>query len=95
LDRAGVGHAAWRLAMRHHLGQRRLLPCLGDDMVAVDRVDGAVGIPWQTMVGTARPSPLGDRPPPPMAAKAAACPGRAASQPRMDAGAKYQDRWPP
>ena len=34
LDRAGVGHAAWRLAMRHHLGQRRLLRCLGDDLVA-------------------------------------------------------------
>src|ERR1700722_13107346 len=44
LDRAGVGHAAWRLAMRHHLGQRRLLPCLGDDVVAVDRVDGPIGI---------------------------------------------------
>src|SRR5277367_3079789 len=44
LDRAGIGHAAWRLAMRHHLRQRRLLPCLGDDMVAVDRVDGPVGI---------------------------------------------------
>src|ERR1700730_7122709 len=25
LDRAGIGHAARRLAMRHHLGQRRLL----------------------------------------------------------------------
>ena len=44
LDRAGVSHAAWRLAMRHHLGQRRLLPCLGDDVVAVARVDGPVGI---------------------------------------------------
>jgi hypothetical protein len=44
LDRAGVGHAAWRLAMRHHLGQRRFLPCLGDDMAAVDRTDGPVGI---------------------------------------------------
>ena len=43
LDRAGVGHAVWRLATRHHLGQRRLLPCLGDDMVAVDRVDGPNG----------------------------------------------------
>jgi hypothetical protein len=43
LDRAGVGHAAWRLAMRHHLGERRLLACLGDDLVAVDRVDRPVG----------------------------------------------------
>ena len=37
LHRAGIGHAAWRLAMRHHLGQRRILPCLGDDVVAVDK----------------------------------------------------------
>ena len=45
LDRAGIGHAAWRLAMRHPLGQRRrILTCLGDDVVAVDRVDGPVGI---------------------------------------------------
>src|ERR1700728_2483144 len=44
LDRASVGHAAWRLAMSDRLGQRRLLPCLGDDLVAVARVDGPVGI---------------------------------------------------
>src|ERR1700748_324286 len=44
LDRAGIGYAAWRLAMRHRLGQRRLLTCLGDDLVAVDGVDGPVGI---------------------------------------------------
>src|SRR5271169_1725990 len=44
MDCAGVGHPAWRLAPRHHLGQRRFLPCLSDDVVAVDRVDGSVGI---------------------------------------------------
>src|ERR1700723_3881146 len=44
LDLASVGHAAWRLAVRHRLGQHRILRCLGDDVVAVARVDGPVGI---------------------------------------------------
>ena len=34
LDRSGIGQGGWRLTMRHHLGQRRLLRCLGDDLVA-------------------------------------------------------------
>ena len=32
------------LATRRHLGPGCLLPCLGDHMVAVDRVDSPVGI---------------------------------------------------
>src|ERR1700733_4599188 len=44
MDCAGVGHPARRLAPRHHLGQRRFLPCLSEDVLAVDRVDGLVGI---------------------------------------------------
>ena len=55
LERTGVGHATCRLSMRYHLGQSRILRCLGDDVVTVARVDGPVGIAWKTMVGTIRP----------------------------------------
>ena len=71
LDRAGVGHAGWRLAMRHRLGQSRILPCLGDDVVAVARVDGPVGIAMECDGLYRPPFALGRNvPPPPMAAKA-------------------------
>ena len=94
LDRAGIGHAAWRLAMRHRLGQRRLLPCLGDDMVAVDRVDGPVGIAMEDD-GRHRPSftPRPNRPAPAHGGEGRRhVPGRAAGQPRMDADGRKNIR---
>ena len=71
LGRSGIGHAAWRLAMGNRLGQRRILTCLDDDVVAVDGVDGPVGIAME-YDGRDRPSfgPRRIAPPPPMAAKA-------------------------
>jgi hypothetical protein len=51
--------------MRDRLGQRRILTCLGDDVVAVDGVDGPVGIAMEDD-GRDRPSfaPRPNRPAP-------------------------------
>jgi hypothetical protein len=99
LDRAGISHAAWRLAMRHHLGPRRLLPCLGDDVVAVARVDGPVGIAMEhdgRYRPSSHPSAEWSRPRP-YRRRPTAYPGprrkRAPNGRRRPR--KHQDRWQP
>src|ERR1700678_2301610 len=87
LDRAGIGHAACRLATRHDLGQRPLRPCLGDDLVAVDGVDCPVRIAMEDN-GRDHPSftPGPNSPAPAHGGKGCGhIPGRAAAYPRMDA----------
>src|SRR5579863_9247526 len=55
MDRAGVGHPARRIAPRHHLGQRRLLPCCATTWSLLTGLTVRSASPWKTIVGTVGP----------------------------------------
>ena len=99
MDRAGIGHARAASRRACHLGHRCLPRCLGDDVIAVARVDSRSASPWNTMVGTIRPSSLGrTRSAPAHGGEGRRhVPGRAAGEapngPRPPR--KHRDRWPP